>query len=322
MNNIFLPFFDFEEIQIKPFWTKDRAFEYLCADFLFIYYNLDSCPEPSDIPNFPWIESCPFYINEKKCAYQVKFGRDAFASKKWFYKTFETIKDQIKKWAYEISKLFLFSKEDLSPAKKQNFDKACESFSTETWIEIECFFWKQFKWILIWWDEKFRNLIIKYFNTDEVKKWIYEMYSHPENIDQTELNNFINQVENGFKWHYNENDIKLAQYYQKTYSYKKLSYTTYPKILDIYEKLEYDIAEGIFVPLEYWDTYDSLKNFLDTAKKELNEAKDLSNKYKIELEDMIWNTYWLFINYGTEWKSCLEYEASNKIHFKDKRTNG
>lgn len=65
MNNVFLPFFDFEEIQIKPFWTKDRAFEYLCADFLFIYYNLDSCPEPSDIPNFPWIESWPFYINEK-----------------------------------------------------------------------------------------------------------------------------------------------------------------------------------------------------------------------------------------------------------------
>jgi len=29
--------------------------------------------------------------------------------------------------------------------------------------------------------------------------------------------------------------------------------------------------------------------------------------------------WWLFVNYWTQWKSCLNYIESNKIEFKDKR---
>lgn len=321
MNNIVLPKIDFTDISIWKYWNPQKAFEYLCADFLWIYHDLDFSPVPSEIPNFPWVESWEFDVNWKKCWYQAKFGWDAFQSGKWFYKSFKTIKENIEKWIYNIEKLFLCSKEDLSPAKKQNFDKACESFSTETWIEIESFFWSKFLWILRG-DNRFWNLIYEYFPTNDIKIKAYNDYSKEEAVNQDELNSIIGKVENGFSWQYQERDIKLAKHHQKHYSLKKLSYSTYPWILNTYEKLETDVAEWIFPSLEYGDTYKSLQNFLTACVDKLKAVKTISNQYKIELEHMIWDEYWLFINYWTQWYSCLEYEKPNKINFKDKRTNG
>ena len=83
-NNIVAPHIKFSDIIIWDFWNKEKAFEHFCADFLRIYYNLNICPVPSNIDNFPWIESWPFDIEWKKCGYQSKFWQDAFESWKWF----------------------------------------------------------------------------------------------------------------------------------------------------------------------------------------------------------------------------------------------
>ena len=111
-HNIVIPHINFSDIIIWDFWSQQKAFEYFCADFLRIYYNLNFCPEPSSIDNFPWIESWPFDMEWKKCWYQSKFWKEAFGSRKGFYETFKTIKEQIKKWTYNLEKVFLFSKID------------------------------------------------------------------------------------------------------------------------------------------------------------------------------------------------------------------
>lgn len=317
-NNIVAPHIKFSDIIIWDFWNKEKAFEHFCADFLRIYYNLNICPVPSNIDNFPWIESWPFDIEWKKCGYQSKFWQDAFESWKWFYQTFEVVKEQIRKWTYELEKIFLFSKIDLSPRKKIHFDEAKQEFTNETWIEVETFLWSQFLWILRW-DNKFINLIFKYFPTDNVKIKIYEDYSNETNVNQEDIEIIQEKVENGFEWEYSEKDINLAKHHQKWYTYKKLSYSTYPEIWEIYNNLENHIAEEIFPTLEYWDNFSSLTNFLQTCNDNLIRARALANNYKIELDYMIWTIDGLFINYWTEWKSCLYYETSNKIHFKDKR---
>ena len=318
-NNIVAPHIKFSDIIIWDFWNKEKAFEYLCADFLMIYCDLNICPVPSNIDNFPWIESWPFFdIEWKKCWYQSKFWQDAFESWKWFYETFEVVKEQIMKWTYNIERIFLFSKIDLSPRKKIYFDRANQEFTNETGIEVETFFWSQFLSILEW-DKKFINLKRTYFPTDKIKIKVYQDCSDENNINQKEADTVVWKVENGFEWEYSKKDINLAKHYQKRYTCKKLSYSTYPEIWEIYNNLENHIAEEIFPTLEYWDNFRSLTNFLEICNSNLMRAKDLVNTYKIELDYMIWTIDGLFINYWTEWKSCLYYETSNKIHFKDKR---
>lgn len=317
-NNIVAPHIKFSDIIIGDFWNQQKAFEHFCADFLKIYYNLDFCPTPSNIDNFPWVESWPFNTEWKKCWYQSKFWEDAFEAWKWFYKTFKIVKEQVEKWTYELEKIFLFSKIDLSPRKKIYFDNAKKEFANETGIEVEAFFWDQFLWRLSW-DNKFANLRLAYFPIDKIKRKIYQDFSDEDNINQKEADTVIWKVENGFKGQYLEKDIKLAQHHQKWYTYKKLSYSAYPRILEIYNELEHNISDEIFPTLEYWDSFYSLTNFLQTCDMNLKNAKALSSHYKTEFDYMIGNIYWLFINYWTEWKSCLEYETSDKIHFKDKR---
>ena len=219
-NNIVAPHIKFSDIIIWDFWNKEKAFEHFCADFLRIYYNLNICPVPSNIDNFPWTESWPFDMKWKKCGYQSKFWQDAFESWKWFYQTFEVVKEQIKEWAYNIERIFLFSKIDLSPRKKIHFDKAKKEFTNETGIEVETFFWSQFLWILRW-DKKFINLIFEYLPTNKVKRKIYEDYSDETNVRQEDVNIIQEKVENGFEWEYSEKDINLAKHYQKWYTYKK-----------------------------------------------------------------------------------------------------
>ena len=71
-KNIVAPHIKFSDIIIWDFWSQEKAFEHFCADFLKIYYDLNNCPTPSGIPNFPWIESWPFDIEWKLLYYSLK----------------------------------------------------------------------------------------------------------------------------------------------------------------------------------------------------------------------------------------------------------
>jgi hypothetical protein len=65
--------------------------------------------------------------------------------------------------------------------------------------------------------------------------------------------------------------------------------------------------------------YNNINSFLEVAIKDLWYRQDLNLKYKEELEYLIPDKRWLFVNYWTEWKSTLFYKSENDINFKDNR---
>lgn len=316
MNKIIFPYIKFDKIKNLDTLDTFKTFEYLCADFLQIYYDLDTSPIPSEVSNYPWIEWSPFELDWKFYGYQSKFWEDAFSKNSGFDKSLQIIEKEVGKWSYKLDFLILFSSKSLSP-KHKNIHECIKKFEKNTNIKIiHKFFGTDFLKEIN--QDKYLPLLHKYFFTKEILEFILQACSQNKKEDEISATSLAEWVTKGFDGDYPENAIYIARNLQKKYSLKKLSYSTRPFILDRYIEIENTIANALFEWLSC-RTYPDLDNFLNICINSLDSELDIVNKYEVELKNMIWNKQWLFINYWTEWKSCLEYETSDKIHFKDKR---
>lgn len=316
MNKLIFPHIKFDKIKNLDNLDIFKTFEYLCADFLQIYYDLDVSPIPSEVSNYPWIEWVPFEFDWKFYGYQSKFWKDAFNKDSGFHKSLQIIEKEIDKWSYKLDFLILFSSKSLS-TKHKNIHKYIEEFEKNTNIKIiHKFFGTDFLKEII--QNKYLMLLHKYFPTKEVSEFILREFSVNKDTDLETSKILAEWVLNWFMGSYTESDVNIARWLQQKYSFKKLSYSTRPFILDRYIEIENAIANAVFEWLSL-RTYSDIDHFLNICTSRLDSELDLVNKYEVELKNIIWNKQWLFINYWTEWKSCLYYETSNKIHFKDKR---
>lgn len=157
-----------------------------------------------------------------------------------------------------------------------------------------------------------------YFN---INMWeIYKKCENEKDVCNIKLNNDKENVENWFEWiksHY-ENDIPRAKLIQKSYSYKKLSYSAKPWIWEKFEVLEKDIADELFEELSVFWNFSSFREYLNETTNLLNGKNNLK-KHIDDIENLISEKNGLFVNYWTQWLSCLNYIQQDKIEFKDKR---
>lgn len=315
MENYILNDLSFDKLQPQNWEAVDKTFEFLCADFMKIKYKLSKVPLPSQNDNYPWIEWEPIEKDWLYYWYQAKFWNDAFESNKWFYKSFISLKNSLDKNIYKLSILCLFSKKDFPTSNREKRNNEFKSFEYNNKIKIDKYFWIEFISELK--KIEYVEILHKYFDIDKIKSEIYEKCENKDDVCNTKLNNDINNVEKWFEWDYYISDLELAKKYQKKYSYKKLSYSTHPFILKRFEDVENWIADELFDLLDS-RTYTNLDNYIDRCIKDLDNT-EAKNKYKVELESIMNNKPWIFVNYWTQWLSCLDYISKNEIKFKNKK---
>lgn len=303
-----------EQLLSQNWEAIDKTFEFLCADFMKIKYKLDRAPLPSQNDNFPWIEWEPIIKDWFYYWYQSKFWDDAFDNNKGFDKSFITTQNSLNTNIYKLSYLCLFSKKDYPTSNRDLRDQKFKNFENNNKLEIHRYFWNEFLSEIK--KEDYYELLYKYFPIENIKKEIHKKCENKDDICEIKLNNDVNNVKNWFEWDY-LSDIKKAELYQKNYSYKKLSYSSFPFILDKFDEVEKSIADEIFEELELW-VYTSLDDYIDRCKNHLDDTSS-KNKYKTELESIMNYKKWIFVNYWTQWLSCLNYIQQDKIEFKDKR---
>lgn len=294
--------------------SVEKTFEFLCADFMQTKYDLDRVPLPSQNDNYPGLEGETVKKDNLYYWYQAKYWDNAFVKDKWFEESFSTIKEGLTNDIYEIDILCLFSRKEYPTNSRQKREANLKAFENSNNLIIHRYFWNNFLSELK--KIEYTEILCKYFLIDEIKEEVYRKCKNKNDICNSRLNYDINNVTNWFKGNYSI-DIEKARLYQKKYSYKKLSYSSYSFILDKFEKVERAIADEIFDELELW-IYSSLDNYIDRCKKNLEDT-DSKNEYKIELESIMNYKKWIFVNYWTQWLSCLNYIKKNKIKFKNKR---
>lgn len=297
--------------------SLEKTFEFLCADFMKIKYNLDRVPLPSQNDIFPWIEWEPIEKDWLYYWYQAKFWNDAFNNNKWFDKSFTTTSNSIKDWVYTLSILCLFSRKDYPTKNRKIKEQKFTKFENDNNLKLHKYFWNDFLSELK--KQCYIEILYKYFPIDSIKKEIYEKCENKKEVCEISLNNDINNVINLFEWdsNYYKNDLEIAKIIQKKYSYKKLSFSSKIYILETFDELENEIANKIFDEISFYN-FSKLDDYLETWKKLLEDSNSLK-KYSVELENLIENKRWIFINYWKQWICKLNYISENEIKFKDKR---
>ena len=310
----------FEKIEwgdlVSQRWESiEKTFELLCADFMKIKFELDKVPLPSQNDNYPWIEWEPVVKDWLYYQFQAKFWDVAFnTSNSGLRHSLSVVNSKLLDNTYKLDVLGLFSTKDYPIRNRSEWDIYFLDYEKDNNLKIEKFFWSEFLSEL--WKKDYIKLLHSYFPMEKLKEEIYNQCEDESDICPIKLNSEIDNVKNGFKWDY-LHDIKKAELFQKQYTYKKLAYSTKSWILDDFEELEGAIADEIFEDLEVCN-FASLDEYIAKWEYFLSDTNSIK-KYKTELEYLIHWKRWLFVNYWTQWKSCLNYIESNKIEFKDKR---
>lgn len=316
-------YIDWNNIKTIEWKSKDETFEYLCADFMKIKYNLSKSPSLwwktykwTEWPPEKWPDWLLYW-------FQSKFSDNSF-TKDSLYNSCKEIWD----WT---NFLCIFTKDNYPDDKKNSksytnweipwknksaWDGYFEYLKKEKNInQIDNYNWNSFINELK--QDKYYELCKNYFNID--KKEIYEKSYNKDDVCNLTLSDEINNTCKWFEWddnHY-KNDLERAKIIQKKYSYKKLAFSTKPWILKTFDNLEKEIADEIFDEMLFWD-YTNLDSYIDMWNKLLKDTNSLK-KYSTELEELVDSKRWIFVNYWTQWWSCLNYIEKNKIEFKDKR---
>lgn len=293
----------------------DKTFELLCADFMKIKFKLDSVPLPSQNDNYPWIEWEPVIKDWLHYQFQAKFWDVAFnTSNSGFKHSLSVINSKLLDDTYKLDILWLFSIKDYPTSNRSIWDKYFLDYEKDNNLKIEKFFWSDFLSEL--WKEDYIKLLHSYFPIEKIREDIYKQCEDNDSVCPIKLKSENCNVKNWFKWDY-LHDIKKAELYQKKYTYKKLAYSTKSFILDKYDEIEKAISSEIFDELEC-SYYNWLDDYINSCKSSLDNT-EIKIKYEVELKHLMPHKWWLFVNYWTQWKSCLNYIESNKIEFKDKR---
>lgn len=317
-------YIDWNNLKVIPWKSEDETFEFLCADFMKIKYGLTKSPSIW-WKTYKWTEWPPEKGPDGLLyGFQSKFSNNSF-HKECLYESCENIWD----WT-EV--LCIFTKDEYPSDKnspKSYIKWTCPSKNKSSWEsyfddlrinknikKIDKFCWDSFIKELK--QSYYFEICEKYFNID--MKEIYEKCENKDDVCNIKLTNDIENVENWFEWikeHY-QHDIPRAKLIQKSYSYKKLSYSAKPWIWEKFEVLEKDIADELFDELSVFWNFSSFRDYLNETTNLINGKNNLK-KHLDEIENLISERNWLFVNYWTQWLSCLNYIQQDKIEFKDKR---
>lgn len=295
--------------------SPDKTFEFLCADFMKIRFELDRAPLPSTSFSYPWTEWKPIFFNGKYYHFQAKWGDAGFNGGWTFKKSLDQIDTERKSGTYLLDVCWLFSPRDC-PVIGSGWQAYFAEYEAKNWLELPQFFGNDFLSELK--KPQYEELLHKYFDSERLRTYIYD--NHAEAANQNEVDRDVGLVELGFSGNPDlySRDLAIAKHAQKKYSTRKLAFIGKPYVMETFDRMEADIADELFYPLSL-RTFDSLDGFTEKGISLLDRDRVLRNKYSAELSALVSSKEGIFVNYWTTGKSVLDYIPEEQISFIDKR---
>lgn len=320
MSDHYLENITWEMIKSQHWEAKDKTFEYLCGEFMQIYFDLPQTPMPSTNSSYPWIEGPPIEKDWSHYWFQSKYWEDAFSS--WFYTSFERATTALEKWLYPLEIICLFSRKDHFFGKKETrdtFNSTLEEFCKRNKLEKYTFYWNLFLSELR--NDQYSKILYKYFPIEDLQKEIFENKANQNDVNMIEVASIKDWICDSFIWDQGlyDNELRRAKILQQKYSIRKLCYVNTPWIIDLFEEIEDFIAGSTFEVLETYE-FSDLQDYTETWARFTQTQKDpeINKRYWTEIDSLLQSREWVFINYLWEKKATLTYEkkeGGKKVSF-------
>ena len=314
-TNHILENFSFDNLISQTWEPKEKTFEFLCGEFMQIYFWLNTTPMPSvDNSSYPGIEWPPVYFNWSYYWYQSKFGEKAFVSE--FWESSKAMEMAINDWVYLLTHLCLFAKKDkvLRSKNKESFDNLLSYLRDDLWLIVNEFYWQSFLTELK--NVEYAEIVYKYFWWEQLKKEIFSKKKMPEPVDcPTEVETIKKGISSSFEWDplLYDKELERAKLLQERYSINKYCFINEPWIYTMFDDIEDFVATKTFPILETHD-FTWLDHYLERWVY-YTRHNNVNSVYWSELDNLLDSRDGLYINYLWENKAKLKYIANNKVHF-------